>query len=69
MRDFRKIMAWEKADDLVVLIYEASKAFPKEERYGLTSQLRRAVVSVAANIAEGSGKQYQGMFSSVSDAE
>jgi len=58
MRDFRKIMAWEKADDLVVLIYEASKAFPKEERYGLTSQLRRAVVSVAANIAEGSGKQY-----------
>ena len=58
MRDFRKIMAWEKADDLVVLIYEASKAFPQEERYGLTSQLRRAVVSVAANIAEGSGKQY-----------
>jgi len=58
MRDFRKIMAWEKADDLVVLIYEASTAFPKEERYGLTSQLRRAVVSVAANIAEGSGKQY-----------
>ncbi len=37
MRDFRKIMAWEKADDLVVLIYEASTAFPKEERYGLTS--------------------------------
>jgi hypothetical protein len=58
MRDFRKIMAWEKADELVVLIYEASRAFPKEERYGLTSQLRRAAVSVAANIAEGSGKQY-----------
>jgi four helix bundle protein len=58
MRDFCKIMAWEKADDLVVLIYEATKAFPREELYGLTSQLRRAVVSVAANIAEGSGKQY-----------
>lgn len=58
MRDFRKILAWEKADDLVVLIYEVTKAFPKEECYGLTSQLRRAVVSVAANIAEGSGKQY-----------
>ena len=58
MRDFRKIMAWEKADDLVVLIYEATKAFPREELYGLTSQLRRAVVSVAANIAEGSGRQY-----------
>jgi len=58
MRDFRKIMAWEKADDLAVLIYEVTKAFPKEELYGLTSQLRRAAVSVAANIAEGSGKQY-----------
>ncbi len=58
MRDFRKIMAWEKADDLVVRIYEATRAFPREELYGLTSQLRRAVVSVAANIAEGSGKQY-----------
>ena len=58
MRDFRKIMAWEKADDLVVLVYEVTKAFPRDELYGLTSQLRRAVVSVAANIAEGSGKQY-----------
>jgi len=58
MRDFGKIMAWEKADDLVVLIYEVTKAFPKEELYALTSQLRRAVVSVAADIAEGSGKQY-----------
>ena len=58
MRDFRKIMAWKKADDLVVLVYEVTKAFPREELYGLTSQLRRAMVSVAANIAEGSGKQY-----------
>lgn len=58
MRDFRNIMAWKKADDLVVLVYEVTKAFPREELYGLTSQLRRAMVSVAANIAEGSGKQY-----------
>lgn len=58
VRDFRKIVAWEKADDLVVLIYEVTRAFPKEELYGLTSQLRRAAISVAANIAEGSGKQY-----------
>ncbi len=58
MRDFRKILAWEKADDLVALIYEVTKAFPRGELYGLTSQLRRAAVSVAANIAEGSGKQY-----------
>jgi len=58
VRDFRKIVAWEKADDLVVLIYEVTGAFPKEELYGLASQLRRAAISVAANIAEGSGKQY-----------
>ncbi|UCC86693.1 MAG: four helix bundle protein [Anaerolineales bacterium] len=59
MRDFRKIVAWQKADDLVVLVYEATgKSFPKDEIYGLTSQMRRAAVSAAANIAEGSGRQY-----------
>lgn len=59
MRDFRKIIAWHKADDLTVLIYEVTgKYFPKHELYGLTSQMRRAAVSVAANVAEGSGKQY-----------
>jgi four helix bundle protein len=59
MRDFRKIIAWQKADDLAVLVYEVTgKSFPKHELYGMTSQMRRAAVSVAANIAEGSGKQY-----------
>jgi four helix bundle protein len=59
MRNFRKIVAWQKADDLAVSVYEVSKCFPKAEIYGLTSQLRRAAVSVAANIAEGSGRESQ----------
>lgn len=59
MRDFRKIIAWQKADNLAVLVYEVTgKSFPRHELYGLTSQMRRAAVSVAANVAEGSGKQY-----------
>lgn len=57
MRDFKKILAWQKADDLAVTIYQITGSFPPEERYGLTSQFRRAAVSIAANIAEGSGKQ------------
>ena len=54
MRDYTKIAAWEYADDLTVMIYETTKSFPKEELYGLTSQLRRAAYSVPSNIAEGS---------------
>ena len=58
-RDFTKIIAWQHADDLCVEIYRLTKAFPKEELYGLASQIRRAAVSVAANIAEGAGRQTQ----------
>jgi len=57
MRDFKKIRAWEMADDLVVNIYSATKGFPKEELYALTSQLRRAAYSVPANIVEGSSRE------------
>ena len=56
MRDYTKIEAWKLADDLTVLIYQITRAFPKEELYGLSSQLRRAASSVPANIAEGSAR-------------
>lgn len=57
MRDFTKITAWRLADDLTVAIYQQTRAFPKEELYGLTAQLRRSASSVPANIAEGSGRE------------
>lgn len=56
MRDYTKIRAWQLADDLAVAVYEATKAFPREEIYGIISQLRRASVSVPANIVEGSSR-------------
>jgi four helix bundle protein len=57
MRDYTKIEAWKLSDDLTVAVYEATRAFPREELYGLTSQLRRAAYSVPANIAEGSSRE------------
>ena len=62
MRDYRKIRAWQEADDLTVAIYETTKQFPKEEIYGITSQLRRAAYSVPSNIAEGSERGTQPDF-------
>ena len=55
-RDFRTILAWQEADNLVIEVYKVTDSFPIEEKFGLTSQIRRATVSVAANIAEGSGR-------------
>ncbi|OQY30542.1 MAG: hypothetical protein B6I38_07270 [Anaerolineaceae bacterium 4572_5.1] len=52
-KGFRKLLVWEKAHELVLGVYTATKAFPKEERFGLTSQLQRAAVSIPSNIAEG----------------
>ena len=50
------MIAWQKAMDLVEGVYRASRSFPKDEQYGLTSQMRRAAVSVPSNIAEGQGR-------------
>ena len=55
MRDFRSVKVWQKAHKMVLAIYKATVSFPREEVYGLVSQLRRAASSVPANIAEGCG--------------
>jgi four helix bundle protein len=53
---YRDLRVWQNAMDLVVSIYQETQGFPKEERYGLTSQMRRASVSIPSNIAEGKGR-------------
>jgi four helix bundle protein len=53
---YRDLRVWQNAMDLVVSVYEETQSFPKEERYGLTSQMRRASVSIPSNIAEGKGR-------------
>jgi four helix bundle protein len=56
MSDYRSLIVWQRAHRLTLRVYGISKAFPPDERYGLTSQLRRAMASVPANIAEGLGR-------------
>ena len=57
IRSHRDLIVWQKAMDLVVNVYRATDSFPKAEVYGLTSQIRRAVTSIPANIAEGQGRR------------
>lgn len=56
MSDYRKLRAWQTADRVATACYEVTVGFPRSEEYGLKSQIRRAAVSVPANIAEGSGR-------------
>lgn len=62
MQDYKKLEVWKKAHMLVKEVYMLTVAFPKEELYGLVSQLRRASVSIPTNIAEGSGKASKADF-------
>lgn len=55
--DYRSNKAWQRCDDLAVAVYRATVSFPREERYGLTKQMRDAAVSAAANVAEGYGRR------------
>jgi four helix bundle protein len=56
LRDFRELKVWGKANQLTLSVYKATQIFPKEELYGLTSQMRRSCASIPANIAEGCGR-------------
>jgi four helix bundle protein len=60
LKDFKELKVWHKSYGLALALYEASRLFPREEIYGLTSQLRRAAVSIGANIAEGCGRRSDG---------
>ena len=60
MKDFKELLVWRKAHTATLTIYAATRVFPKEELYGLTSQLRRSAASIGANIAEGCGRRSDG---------
>lgn len=62
-KNYRDLIAWQKAMDFVEEVYRVTKSFPKDEQYGLTSQLRRCSVSVPSNIAEGQGRRTNPEFS------
>jgi four helix bundle protein len=62
MRDHTKLKAFELADEIAILVYRVTAGFPKEEMYGLTSQIRRAAVSVPSNIVEGCARDSEADF-------
>jgi four helix bundle protein len=57
VRNYKELIVWKKAHEMTLDVYNATRQFPREELYGLTSQLRRSAASVGANIAEGSGRR------------
>ncbi len=56
MGNFRELVVWKEAKELAVVVYAATRRLPRDERFGLTTQLRRAAVSISTNIAEGTGR-------------
>ena len=62
VESFRDLFVWQRAIELSLAVYKLTAQFPREEIYGLTSQIRRASVSVASNIAEGQGRKSRGEF-------
>jgi four helix bundle protein len=60
MRDYRDLQVWTKAHRLALACYKGTQCFPFEERFGLTSQIRRAAASIPANLAEGCGRRSDG---------
>ncbi len=63
MNSYRDLIVWQKSIDLVTLVYKMTSSFPKEEKYSLTSQLKRSAISVPSNIAEGYGRKYTKEYS------
>ena len=57
VREYRNVIAWQRAHELTLAVYQLTKGFPNDERFGLTSQLRRAAHSIPANIVEGSARE------------
>ncbi len=62
MKDFHQLQVWQKAHHLTLAVYQATATFPREELYGLTSQLRRSSASISANLAEGCGRNGDAEF-------
>lgn len=61
--NYKELLVWKKAVDFTIELYEITRSFPAEERFGLVSQIRRAGVSIASNIAEGAGRRSEKDFS------
>jgi four helix bundle protein len=62
MASYRELLVWQAAVELAVMCYDATKPFPRTEAYGMTAQIRRAAASIAANIAEGHGRDTPSQF-------
>jgi len=62
MKDFRELQVWQKAHQLTLAVYQVTAGFPREERYGLTAQIRRSCSSIPANVAEGCGRRGDAEF-------